>query len=171
MEMWDVYDAQRQHKGYCVEKGTSMGSGEYHLVVHVCVFDRSGRMLIQKRKLDKPNWPGVWDFSSGGAAIAGEDSSTAAARELREELAVEASPETLRPVVTVHFDEGFDDYYIIELNEETAGRIQFQKAEIDSVRWVTCRELLQLIDEGQCGIRKAFIQLLFDMRKQRGNRT
>lgn len=169
MEHWDVYDAHRVRKGYQVAKGTVLGNGEYHLVVHVCVFNRNKEMLIQKRRGDKANWPGMWDFSSGGAAIAGEDSNTAAQRELWEELAIDYSLEKARPVITMHFDDGFDDYYTIEIDDSLAGQIRFAEAEIDEIMWASYDQIIRLIEEGKFGIKKSFVDVIFDMHQQRGN--
>lgn len=169
MELWDIYDAHRKKRGYQVEKGTILKEGEYHLVVHVCVFNKNNEMLIQKRRDNKPNWPGMWDFSSGGAAISGENSNTAAERELQEELAISVSLSEVRPIVTVHFDDGFDDYYAIEIEDDLADQIQFAKREIDEIMWASYDKIIELIDSGKFGILKSFISVIFDMRKQRGN--
>ena len=169
MEHWDVYDAHRCKKGYQVPKGTVMKEGEYHLVVHVCVFNKNGEMLIQKRKETKANWPGLWDFSSGGAAMAGENSNTAAQRELREELAINYSLADARPVLTMHFEDGFDDYYTIQIEDDLVGQIQFAEAEIDEIMWASYDQIIELIDDGKFGIIKSFVSVIFDMHKQRGN--
>ena len=169
MEMWDVYDANRLKKGYEVRKNSSLADEEYHLVVHVCVFNENNEMLIQKRSESKPNWPGKWDFSSGGAAIAGEDSNTAAERELFEELSIKIPLSSARPIITVHFDDGFDDYYVVEIDHNLASKIQFAKREIDCIRWASYEDIMDLISRGEFDIQKSFIGVIFDMRKKRGN--
>ena len=45
------------------------------MVVHVCIFNSKGEMLIQKRADDIVRWPGYWDVSVGGGASAGDDGS------------------------------------------------------------------------------------------------
>ena len=50
MELWDIYDENRVKKDGVMKRGEPIRDGDYHLVVHVCVFDRAGRMLIQKRQ-------------------------------------------------------------------------------------------------------------------------
>lgn len=62
-----------------------MIKGTYHLVVHVCVFNQKGEMLIQQRQPFKQGWPNLWDVTMGGSALAGETSQQAAMRELKEE--------------------------------------------------------------------------------------
>jgi isopentenyl-diphosphate delta-isomerase type 1 len=60
-----------------------------HRAVHVFVFDRAGRVFLQKRSLSKRIQPGKWDTSVGGHVDPGESYEAAAARELQEELGVE----------------------------------------------------------------------------------
>jgi isopentenyldiphosphate isomerase len=57
-----------------------------HRVVHVLVFDKKGRLLLQKRSLNKDVAPGKWDTSVGGHVNPGEDILEAAKREMKEEL-------------------------------------------------------------------------------------
>jgi isopentenyldiphosphate isomerase len=59
-----------------------------HRVVHVLVFDKKGRLLLQKRSLHKDVAPGKWDTSIGGHINPGEDTLSAALREMEEELGV-----------------------------------------------------------------------------------
>ena len=74
MELWDVYDADRRRTGRVIERGNGFGYEAYHLIVHVCIFNAAGEMLIQRRASDKAYLPGLWDVSAGGSAVAGEDS-------------------------------------------------------------------------------------------------
>jgi isopentenyldiphosphate isomerase len=81
MEFWDIYDKYRQKTGRIHERGTSMQSEDYHLVVHVWIINDLGEFLIQKRQPWKKGWPNMWDSSSAGSAIVGDDSKQAAMRE------------------------------------------------------------------------------------------
>ena len=82
MELWDVYDADRNPTGRTAVRGEKLGPDDYHLVVHVCIFGSDGRMLIQQRQSCKKSYPDYWDISCGGCAISGESSQQAAQREL-----------------------------------------------------------------------------------------
>src|SRR4030043_1960213 len=67
-----------------------------HRVVHVLIFNTEGKLLLQKRSLNKDVAPGKWDTSVGGHVNLGEDPLSAANREMREELGIEnRSPEYL----------------------------------------------------------------------------
>jgi isopentenyl-diphosphate delta-isomerase type 1 len=62
-----------------------------HLVVHLHVLDRRGRLLLQKRAMNKDTNPGRWDTSVGGHVRAGEDVHAALLREAQEELGIDAA--------------------------------------------------------------------------------
>jgi isopentenyldiphosphate isomerase len=63
--------------------------GDWHLAAFVWIFDGAGRILLQRRSLEKDVWPGRWDASCAGHVDAGEDATAAACRELGEELGLE----------------------------------------------------------------------------------
>jgi len=58
-------------------------------VVHLHLFDTSGRMYLQKRALSKDLYPGRWDTGVGGHMAPGENPEQALRREAREELGIE----------------------------------------------------------------------------------
>ena len=59
-----------------------------HRVVHVLIFNTEGKLLLQKRSLNKDVAPGKWDTSVGGHINLGEDPLRAAKREMEEELGI-----------------------------------------------------------------------------------
>ena len=85
MELVDLYDENRMPLGKIAGRHAPKGAGEYRMVVHVCVFDHEGRLLIQQRSKEKGAWGGYWDVSVGGGVDAGETSRQGAEREFREE--------------------------------------------------------------------------------------
>ena len=104
MELWDIYDIDRQPTGGTSVRGEALGSGEYHMVVHLGIFNSEGKLLIQRRCLQKATFPGTWDISVGGSAIRGETSRQAMHRELLEELGVDIDFSDIRPKLTVNFE-------------------------------------------------------------------
>lgn len=87
-EMLEVVDQSgkvlRLAKRSAVHSDPSM----IHRVVHVLVFDKLGRLLLQKRSQSKDVAPGKWDTSVGGHVSPGEDIEDAARREMEEELGI-----------------------------------------------------------------------------------
>ena len=72
MEMVDLYDENRLPLGRTAERYAPKGEGEYRVVVHICVFDSRGRLLIQQRSREKAVWPEAWDVSAAGGVDAGD---------------------------------------------------------------------------------------------------
>ena len=164
MELVDLYDENRVPLGRVGERHAPKEPGEYRMVVHVCVFDSRGRLLIQQRAPQKTVYPNQWDVSVGGGVDAGETSRQGAEREFREELGYPQDLTGLRPSITVNFGGGFDDFYIVVKDlDETA--LVLQEEEVSAVRWVTMEELLAMVDDGRfISYPKSFLQFLFDMR-------
>ena len=67
-----------------------MGEGEFHLVVYAWIRGGDGRYLLTKRSPNK-GYPNMWECT-GGSALAGDDSLTAALREVREETGLRLDP-------------------------------------------------------------------------------
>jgi isopentenyl-diphosphate delta-isomerase type 1 len=60
-------------------------------VVHLHLFDQSGRLYLQKRAATKDRYPSRWDTSVGGHVAPGESPDQAIRRETREELGIDLS--------------------------------------------------------------------------------
>ena len=144
MELVDLYDENRIPLGKTAERHAPKGPGEYRLVVHVCAFDSRGRLLIQRRAPEKFIWPDLWDVSVGGGVDAGETSRRGAEREFREELGYPLDLSGLRPSVTVNFDGGFDDFYILTKDLSLEG-LTLQEEEVQAVRWASLEEILDML--------------------------
>lgn len=163
MELVDIYDENRVPLGKTAERYGKKDRGEYRMVVHVCLFSPEGQLLIQKRTDSKHIWPGKWDVSIGGGVDAGETSRQGAEREFLEELGYPLDLTGVRPSVTVNFDGGFDDYYIVK-RELDITRLQLQEEEVVDVRWVTREEALAMLEAGEfIEYPRSFLEFLFDM--------
>ena len=147
-ELWDVYSFDRSLTGRTMYRGDPVPDGGFHLVVHICVFAPDGRMLIQRRQTTKRGWPGLWDLSAGGCAVAGEDSQTAAERELFEELGIHTSFAGVRPKLSIGFETGFDDVFFTGYAGAPEA-LRLQPEEVQAVRWAEAGQGLRLLDEGR----------------------
>ena len=85
-ECWDVLDARRRPTGRLHRRGDPLAAGEYHLVVQVWIQNREGAFLLTRRAPNKGNSL-LWE-TVGGSAVAGDDSRSAAIREVREETGI-----------------------------------------------------------------------------------
>ena len=168
MEIRDLYDVNRLPTGLTAVRGEILPDGLYHMVIHVCIFNSEGEMLIQQRQSCKRSWPEYWDISVGGCAIQGESSQQAAMREVREELGLLVDLSAAAPDLTLSFPGGFDDMYIVE-RELEAETLQLQAEEVKTARWADRREILALLAQGGfVPYRPSLMELLFDLRDHKG---
>ena len=164
MESWDAYSVDRIPTGKSVVRGQKHPEGLYHMVVHIAIFNSDGKLLIQRRCLEKPTFPGKWDVTVGGSALCGETSREAMHRELLEELGIDMDFSETRQRLTVNFEDGFDDYYIVKKDIDLSA-LRFQPEEVMDARWATLDEVRAMIDSGEfIPFMKSFIEFLFEMK-------
>lgn len=141
-ELWDVYDRERKPTGRTHRRGDFLPEGDYHLVVHVWIQNSLGQFLLTKRSPNK-GFPNMWE-TTGGSALAGEDSLTAALREVREETGLVLFPENGSVMLTDWSRDRIVDIWLfrqdftleaVKLQEgETCDKMLVDKAEILSLR-------------------------------------
>ena len=164
MELVDLYDENRVPLGRTAERHAQKGPGEYRMVVHVCIFNSRGQLLIQRRSQEKTAWSGLWDVSIGGGVDAGETSRQGAEREVREELGYDLDLTGVRPAVTVNFEGGFDDFFVVT-READLGSLRLQKEEVSDVRWASLEEVLAMRADGRfIPYPPSFLRFLFEAR-------
>lgn len=167
MEYWDLYDQNRNLTGKTIVRGESIPKGFYHLVVHVCIFNSKGEMLIQQRQPFKKGWSNMWDLTVGGSAQAGDTSRKAAEREVFEELGYKINLDNERPIMTIPFSVGYDDMYVIEADLDI-NSLSLQYEEVQRVKWATKDEIIQMLkDDTFIPYHQSLIELLFELRKTR----
>lgn len=173
MELWDVYDENRIKTGRTLERGKpeKVQKGEYRMVVHVCIFNSKGEMLIQQRQPFKRSWSGKWDLTVGGSAVSGDTSVSAAVREASEEVGVTLAPDELRRVLTIQTELVFDDIYVAQKDlDETALKLQYE--EVEQVKWASADEIKAMIREKIfIPYHESLIDLIFFIRNHDGTRT
>ncbi|MBC8560862.1 NUDIX hydrolase [Fumia xinanensis] len=168
MELWDIYQMDRTKTGETMVRGETFQKGAYHLVVHACIFNVNGNLLIQQRQPFKSGWPNMWDVTAGGSAITGETSQEAMERELFEEIGLNINLQNVRPHLTINYETGFDDIYLIE-RETDIHCLKLQYEEVQRVKWACIDEIFQMIEQGIfIPYYKSLIQLFFDVRNQYG---
>ena len=148
-----------------MQRGDAFREGDYHLVVHVCVFNEKNEMLIQKRQPFKSGFSGLWDVTVGGSAVMGDTSRSAAERELYEEVGIRIDLSRVRPHMTVNYDHGFDDFYLVEKNDIDLASLKLQYEEVEAVKWASEAEIIDMMREGSfIPYYESLIRLFFAMR-------
>lgn len=143
MEYWDLLDEKGQPTGRTISRGELLRAGQYHLVEHIWIVDSKGRLLIQRRADHLRLMPGIWAANSG-SAVAGEDSESAARRELFEELGIRTLPGELHYGGRMRRRNSFTDVWVLyrDIDPDT---LRLQQEEVAEARWVTAEELQDMI--------------------------
>lgn len=162
-EYLDLYDAEGKRTGRKILRSEKhlMEENDNILVVHLCIFDRSRRMLLQKRSMQKKGWAGLWDVSAGGHVMAGESGEEAVRREAKEELGVSWYG-YMHLISRFTIPHVLDDFYGVtaELDPE---KLTLQQGEVDTVAWVSREEALALWrDEQMVPYDAGVIEALYD---------
>ncbi len=166
MELRDIYNLDRIPLGKTAVRGEPIGADEFFMVIHVCIFNSKGEMLIQQRQPFKKGWSNMWDITCGGCSVSGESSRDTVHRELSEELGIDIDFTGVRPNMTVNFDHGFDDFYLINRDLDLS-TLKLQPEEVQAVKWASMEEIFSMIDDGSfIPFFKSFIHLLFDIRNK-----
>ena len=146
MEYFDLYTVDRKALGKKIQRGAPIPKGEYHIVVQIMTINSSGEILLTQRVPQKTSG-GKWECSGGGA-ISGETSRTAAVRELYEETGISASPDEISLEWSITTDSMLRDFYIVNKNVPLQN-IRLQSAEVCAAKWVSLSRLEEMVRSGQ----------------------
>lgn len=144
-ELWDLYDQNRCKVNRLHRRGDPLAQGNFHLTVHIWIQNSAGKLLLTKRSPNK-GYPGMWEMT-GGSAIAGDDSLTAALREVKEETGLILHPENGSCVYTYRGDGFFCDVYVFR-QEVSLADVVLQPGETTDARWASAAEIREMSRKG-----------------------
>ena len=149
-ELWDILDAKGQKTGRLHVRGEPMAAGDYHLIVQVWKRNTGGEWLINKRsfRYGYSNTDGKWE-TTGGCAVTGDNSLSAALRETKEELGIDldADKGKMWKRMTGRGRNGhsyFVDVWIFEHNC-TIEDIKLQENETTAAMWASTEKILEMM--------------------------
>lgn len=145
MEVWDLFDENRRPLGKQAGRREPIVKGEFHIVVVVCVINEQNEILLTLRSPDKEKYPGTWE-NTGGALEAGEESRTAAVRELFEETGIRVRENELHLLDSQMEESAFIDVYVVRKSVPVE-KIRLQEGETVDARWVSLDEFCRLGEE------------------------
>ena len=150
MELLDLYDRDGHPLGKTVQRDHGLprvGEGEYWRVCEVWLVNHQGELLIQRRSLDKPNWPGAWCESAGGAIRSGETPEEGMLRETMEEIGVKPDLHHGGLAFTYLGKTSHHDVWVFRMDVPVESLV-LQPEEVIDARWVKPEELLQMEKDG-----------------------
>ena len=134
--------------------------GLQHRGVHVFLFTRDGKMLVQKRSADRAASPSALNCSVSEHVKAGESYLDAAVRGMREEMGVMGIE--ISPLVTFRMNYGLNDNEISTLFEGWVEpeKVVFDPVEIDEIGYFNIDELQTMIRDEKIKFCGWFVQIL-----------
>ena len=144
-ELWDVYDKDRNLTGRTHVRGDDLLPEDYHLVVHVWIRNSRGQFLMTRRSPNK-GYPLLWE-ATGGSALAGDDSLTAAIREVKEETGLTLAAENGKIVHQYSGPDHHVDVGLFELDVDLE-KVTLQEGETCDKRLSTPAEILNGLADG-----------------------
>ncbi len=153
-ELIDVLDENGIKTGEILTRKEVHKRGLWHRIIVVAIINDKNEILIQQRSDNKDKNPGKWDISVTGHLSAGQDSLTAATREISEEVSVSLgysvevkdfrfmfSFRKEEKVSEEHYDRQFYDFFILRQNGLTTNNLRFQASEVQAIKFVSISEL------------------------------
>lgn len=145
-EYFEIVDDADQVIGMALRSECHGNPSLVHRVAHVLVFDHQGRLLLQKRSMNKDVQPGKWDTSVGGHLDPGETYEVAARREMFEELGV--SDLSLIFLHAYPMRNDFESENVTTFTACCDGPFSFSLQEIDEVSFWTAQEIDAALSSG-----------------------
>jgi len=145
-EYFDVVDESGSVIGKAKRSECHGNPDLIHRTIHAVVFHPDGRMLLQKRSMNKDVQPGKWDTAVGGHLDSGEDFQTAVLREIKEELGLLVDFSDLEYIMDAKIRNSIESENIKVYKLIHAGPFNFQKEEIEKVEFWDMGDLEKSIE-------------------------
>lgn len=112
-------------------------NGLWRRTTHVWIFDKKGRVLVQRRSLKKTVGPGLWESSVAGHIGPDDNYFTGAVREVREETGIDIDPKDLKlhKIYKDHDRREFIGvfYHQLDIDEN---KIKMEEDEVEEVKLI-----------------------------------
>jgi 8-oxo-dGTP pyrophosphatase MutT (NUDIX family) len=146
MEKWDVYDKYGNVTGKTKTRNDVFLEGEFHLGASLWIVSQSGKILLQKRSLNKRIAPGKWSITGGGV-LAGENSETACIREVFEEIVLRLSLKEIN-FLSRSYGKNIIFYDYILIRDISLSDLVLQTEEVNEIKWASIEEIENIFEEG-----------------------
>ena len=146
MEILDLYNDLGEAVGETIVRGEKTDKGKNIMLSVIFIKDSEGRYLIQKTSKEKGNRIS----STGGHVTHGENGLDTIKRELEEELDITSVDDEIQYVKTFKYPTKncIFNVYLLEIDQLNISEIKLQKEEVAEVKFLTCKEIKDIISHG-----------------------
>ncbi len=143
LEKIDIYDINKQKTGRVkIRYKEPLEDGEYILITKAIIINSDKKILLSKRAKDKARLPGYWEIN-GGCCSAGEQTSQAIVREIKEEIGIDLSKYKGIFFKDYLSGEVFVDVWLYKIDIDIS-ELKFSDREVEQAKWVTFEEYEEL---------------------------
>lgn len=174
MELIDVLDENGVLTGEVLSRDEIHKKGLWHRAIVVAIVNENNQILLQQRSDKKEKNPRMWDISVAGHISAGQDSLSAAAREINEEVCVMLGYRTeikdFRYMYSFRKEQKFRDdfierqfydFFILRTSGIDDKTLYFQEEEVQAVKFVDLVDIQRMIEKKEIVDRPEIYQVLF----------
>ena len=161
-EFIDVLDENGVKTGEIISRKEIHKKGLWHRAIVVAIINGKNEILLQQRSANKEKNANMWDISAAGHISTGQDSLSAAAREINEEVSVNlgynVDIKDFRYMYSFRkeqkysddfIERQFYDFFILRQNDLKIENIKFQKSEVQAIKFCSMTELRELIENNE----------------------
>lgn len=172
-ELIDVLDENGVLTGEVLPRNEIHKRGLWHRAIVVAIVNEQNQILLQQRSEQKEKNAGLWDISVAGHISAGQDSLSAAAREINEEVNILLGYRTeikdFRYMYCFRKEQKFKDdfierqfydFFILRTSGVDDKTLNFQKEEVQAVKFVDLLEIQKMMKNHEIVERPEIYQVL-----------
>ena len=161
-ELIDVLDENGVHTGEVLPRKEIHKRGLWHRAIVVAIVNEKNEVLLQQRSEKKDKNAGMWDISVAGHISAGQDSLSAAAREINEEVSVLLGYRTEikdfrymycfrkeQEFGEEYIERQFYDFFILRTCGVDDKTLFFQQEEVQAVKFVDLSTIQRMVEKNE----------------------
>ncbi|MDR0978357.1 MAG: NUDIX domain-containing protein [Lachnospiraceae bacterium] len=158
-ELIDVLDENGVLTGEILPRSEVHKKGLWHRSIVVAIVNENNQILLQQRSNNKDKNAGMWDISVAGHLSTGQDSLSAAAREINEEVSVMLGYKTeikdfrymysFRKEQVIredYIERQFYDLFILRAFGLDDRVLNFQESEVQAIKFTDLMEIEKMIE-------------------------
>jgi isopentenyldiphosphate isomerase len=167
----DVLDEYGLRTGEVLSRAEVHRLGKPHRAVHLYLFDRSNRILLQRRSMQTDHAPGALTISVLGHVDAGQSSGATVRREVEEELGLDSADLTFEFLFSyrrdaelspIYIDRQFNDVYACWA-DFTLVQVEFDRSEVTEVLLVEMATFREMVETGSGGLAPVYVDECRDL--------
>lgn len=161
-EYIDVLNEDGVKTGEILTRKEIHEKGLWHRAIVIAIINEKNEILLQQRSANKDKNANLWDISVAGHISSGQDSVSAAAREINEEVMIDVeakvkvtdfrymfSYRVSQKFAEDYIENQYYDFFILRKSGINVKHIHMQESEVQAVKFVSLIELEKILQSNE----------------------